>query len=42
MLKKQKLHRDIHRKTYAKYSTRKTLDAHISRLYYEITASTRI
>jgi len=38
MSKKQKSHRDTCKETDTKYSIRKTLDTHISRLYYEITA----
>jgi len=36
--KKQKSHRGTCRETDTKYSTRKTLDTHISGLYYKITA----
>ena len=42
MPKKQKLHRGTCQKTHAKHSAKKTLDTHLSRLYYKAAASTRI
>ena len=39
MLKKQELNRETGREAKAKWSTRKTLDLYISKLYHKVTTS---